>query len=70
MEYLDFSSVITIIRKYIKDERTVVDRNLNEDLATGSFSPLMRDFIFDVKVPRPCRHFCGRDTARVPTGFR
>ena len=31
-------------------------------LAAGSFSPLMRDFIFDVKVPRPCRHFCGRDT--------
>ena len=30
MEYLDFSSVITIIRKYINDERTVVDRNLNE----------------------------------------
>lgn len=26
MEYLDFSSVITIIRKYINDERTVVDR--------------------------------------------
>lgn len=21
----------------------------------------MRDFIFDVKVPRPYRHFCGRD---------
>lgn len=24
------------------------------------FSPLMRDFIFDVKVPRPCRYFCGQ----------
>lgn len=32
MEYLDFSSVITIIRKYINDERTVVDRNLNEEV--------------------------------------
>ena len=191
MEYLDFSSVITIIRKYINDERTVVDRNLNEEvkidqmhlldqifasfcddadsldfafdngqvcrwfngqarispriisfyldeenrdllsadieynvlplmydsamavgdahtlliqdttispvsypcqtdrdkadllaavlffgmerefrkrdvnnkalLASGCFSPLMRDFILDVKVPRPCHHFCGRD---------
>lgn len=25
MEYLDFSSVITTIRKYINDERTVMD---------------------------------------------
>ena len=32
MEYLDFSSVITIIRKYINDERAVVDRNLNEEV--------------------------------------
>ncbi len=32
MEYLDFSSVITIIRKYINDERTVVDRSLNEEV--------------------------------------
>ena len=152
MEYLDFSSVIPIIRKYINDERTVQDKYLNEEvkidqmhlldqifatfcndpsspnyvfdngqvcrwfngqarispriisyymsgenkdllsadieyrvfplmydsamasedlntdvnskalLASGSFSPLMRDFIFDVKTPRPCRHFCGRDT--------
>lgn len=35
--------------------------SLTGDEASGSFSPLMRDFIFDVKVPRPCRHFCGRD---------
>ena len=30
MEYLDFSSVITIIRKYINDERTVMDKFLKE----------------------------------------
>ncbi|MDY3918821.1 MAG: ATP-binding protein [Candidatus Limivivens sp.] len=45
-------------------EREFRKRDVNNKalLASGSFSPLMRDFIFDVKVPRPCRHFCGRDT--------
>ena len=44
-------------------EREFRKRDVNNKalLAAGSFSPLMRDFIFDVKVPRPCRHFCGRD---------
>ena len=32
MEYLDFSSVITIIRKYINDERTVKDKYLKEEV--------------------------------------
>ena len=45
-------------------EREFRKRDVNNKalLAAGSFSPLMRDFIFDVRVPRPCRHFCGRDT--------
>ncbi len=44
-------------------EREFRKRDVNNKalLVSGSFSPLMRDFIFDVKVPRPCRHFCGRD---------
>lgn len=32
MEYLDFSSVITTIRKYINDERTVIDKFLKEEV--------------------------------------
>ncbi len=32
MEYLDFSSVITTIRKYINDERTVMDKFLKEEM--------------------------------------
>lgn len=32
MEYLDFSSVITLIRKYINDERTVEDRQLKVEV--------------------------------------
>ncbi len=45
-------------------EREFRKRDVNNKalLAAGSFSPMMRDFIFDVRVPRPCRHFCGRDT--------
>ena len=44
-------------------EREFRKRDVNDKalLASGSFSPLMRDFIFDVKIPRPCRNFCGRD---------
>ena len=44
-------------------EREFRKRDVNNKglLASGSFSPMMRDFIFDVKVPRPCRYFCGRD---------
>lgn len=44
-------------------EREFRKRDVNNKalLASGSFSPLMRDFIFGTKVPRPCRHFCGRD---------
>lgn len=30
-------------------------------LASGSLSPVLGDFITDEGVPRPCRHFCGRD---------
>ena len=40
-------------------KRDVKAENL---LMAGSFSPITRDFIFDVKVPRPCRYFCGRET--------
>ena len=44
-------------------EREFRKRDVNNKalLASGCFSPLMRDFILDVKVPRPCHHFCGRD---------
>lgn len=38
------------------------DVNTKALIASGAFSPLMRDFIFGTKVPRPCRHFCGRGT--------
>lgn len=30
-------------------------------LAAGSLSPALKDFVFGVKAPAPCRFFCGRD---------
>ena len=29
--------------------------------SSGSLSPLLGDFVTDEGVPRPCRHFCGRE---------
>ena len=37
------------------------DANIKNLLAAGSLSPALKDFIFGVKAPAPCRYFCGRD---------
>lgn len=37
------------------------DTNTKNLLAIGSLSPVLKDFIFGVKVPAPCRYFRGRD---------
>lgn len=37
------------------------DANTKNLLAAGSLSPALKDFIFGVKAPAPCRYFCGRD---------
>lgn len=31
-------------------------------LALGTLSPVVSDMVFDGEVPKPCKHFCGRDT--------
>ncbi len=33
-----------------------------KSLASGTLSPVVSDMIFDGEVPKPCKHFCGRDT--------
>lgn len=33
-----------------------------KSLAMGTLSPVVSDMIFDGEVPKPCKHFCGRDT--------
>ena len=44
-------------------ERTFVKRDAvtKKLLAMGTLSPIVRDFIFDSDVPKPCKYFCGRD---------
>lgn len=44
-------------------ERNFVKRDAKTTnlLAEGMLSPVVRDFIFTETVPRPCKHFCGRD---------
>ncbi|MBP1549128.1 MAG: ATP-binding protein [Oscillospiraceae bacterium] len=33
-----------------------------KSIALGTLSPVVSDMIFDGGVPKPCKHFCGRDT--------
>ena len=44
-------------------ERSFVkrDSNTKQLLSAGSLSPIVKDFVYDGGVPKPCRHFCGRD---------
>lgn len=44
-------------------ERSFVKRNTNTKqlLSAGAISPIVKDFVYDGGVPKPCRHFCGRD---------
>ena len=44
-------------------ERSFVkrDSNTKQLLSAGTLSPIVKDFVYDGGVPKPCRHFCGRD---------
>lgn len=44
-------------------ERSFVkrDSNTKQMLSAGSLSPVVKDFVYDGGVPKPCRYFCGRD---------
>lgn len=44
-------------------ERTFVkrDSNTKQLLSVGNLSPVVKDFVYDGGVPKPCRHFCGRN---------
>ena len=43
--------------------RNFVKRDIKtkELLSSGMLSPVVKDYIYDI-VPKPCRHFCGRET--------
>ena len=44
-------------------ERQFIKRNTKNQklLAGGTLSPIVLDYIMDSEVPKPCRHFIGRD---------
>lgn len=37
------------------------DARTNNLITSGNLSPVVSDFIFGNDVPKPCRHFCGRE---------
>ena len=53
-----FSRILlfTMNRNFVKH-----DIKTKELLQAGTLSPCVRDYIYDI-VPKPCRHFCGRET--------
>ncbi len=57
--YKPASSRLLFLAKLISFgmERQFIKRNL----AGGSLSPIVLDYIMDSEVPKPCRHFIGRD---------
>lgn len=59
IDIADFLSRIILFgmdRPFIK--RDTKTKNL---ITTGALSPLIQDYIYDGFVPKPCRHFCGRN---------
>lgn len=44
-------------------ERNFVRRDAGTKklMAAGTFSPMIRDYILNSSLPKPCQHFCGRD---------
>lgn len=59
---IDISNFISSVilfgleRKFVKR-----DANTKKLIASGSLSPIVSDYIYSL-VPKPCKHFCGRDT--------
>ena len=45
-------------------ERTFVKRDTKTNLliTSGALSPVVQDYIYDGLVPKPCKHFCGRES--------
>ena len=63
--YKPASSRLLFLAKLISFgmERQFIKRNTKNQklLAGGSLSPIVLDYIMDSEVPKPCRHFIGRD---------
>ena len=63
--YKPASSRLLFLAKLISFgmERQFIKRNTKNQklLAGGALSPIVLDYIMDSEVPKPCRHFIGRD---------
>jgi len=63
--YKPSSSRLLFLAKLISFgmERQFIKRNTKNQklLAEGALSPIVLDYIMDSEVPKPCRHFIGRD---------
>lgn len=57
MNRCDFSSISTCLKNHISESNTKNQKLL----AGGALSPIVLDYIMDSEVPKPCRHFIGRD---------
>ena len=45
---------------FIQDD-SISDAKKKNLLAGGALSPIVLDYIMDSEVPKPCRHFIGKD---------
>ena len=63
--YKPASSRLLFLAKLISFgmERQFIKRNTKNQklLAGGALSPIVLDYIMDSEIPKPCRHFIGRD---------
>lgn len=59
---IDLSNFISRVLLFSMN-RTFIKRDVKtkELLSSGTLSPVVKDYIYDI-VPKPCRHFCGRET--------
>lgn len=55
-EFISRMLCFSIERNFVK--RDTKTQNL---LSTGKLSPVVSDYIYDGFIPKPCKHFCGRD---------
>lgn len=55
-EVLQFSMERNFVRR---------DAGTKKLMAAGTFSPMIRDYILNSSLPKPCQHFCGRDRELV-----
>ena len=57
----DYNMAIQDIYTLFIQDDSISDAKKKNLLAGGALSPIVLDYIMDSEVPKPCRHFIGRD---------